>query len=125
MQYEESKLIQKFLSEGILQNPLSLQDLKATLEELNFHPKLQQDYLEIEDSGKTYRIREDSSDFYLSYVDKNGIEETDGDKITAVYKSSSNAARLLAQVIKVNREVNDMAKALEIAQTRDPDTEEF
>ena len=125
MQYEESKLIQKFLSESVLPNPLGLKDLKATLEELNFHPKLEYDYLEIEDAGKTYRIREDVYDFLLTYVDENGIEDIDDEKITAVYKASGNAARLLAQVIKVNRDVNDMAKALEIAQTRDPETEEF
>lgn len=123
----ERLYIRKF-EDVVRKEPMEMYDLLAQLEELGFScsiPKIKNYYINVYDAGIKYRIYGTSVDFELEVVPDNGEREQDPSKVVSIYRGATDAARLIAQVIKINRDVHSLDKALDIAQERDPETEEF
>ena len=126
MQYEESKLIQKFLNENFSQQ-ISLQDLKQGLEDRNFNVSLNVNTLLVTAYDRYFSIGIDSeypNSFYIMEIDEDGNNLIPEEEAPLIYRDSE-AILLVAQVLKLCSSTRNLILALELAQQRNPRTEKY
>lgn len=116
----ERSYIKQFINEGfLLDEPVTLQEIEKGFQDMGFNAELKGDIIYVEDQGLKYHIFTDKEHpfiIYLMDVDDNGERKCAYDEIVDVFGKSRDAIKLLAQVVEVNREFDDLAKALDKAQ---------
>ena len=126
MQYEESKLIQKFMSESSIQF-MSLEELKQGLIDRKFSVESNGDSLLVNLNGRYFTIEVDDqypNSFQMMEIDEDGNDLIDKEDAPLIYRDGE-AILMIAQVLKMCSRSQNLILALELAQQRNPRTEKY